>query len=209
MSDCSLTLSLKLVVSTTSVVPSQCPRESPSQLRMGGPTWGRPSTRDEAHVVDHLDEQQHVTGGLMDLVVVIVEARHHRARQAAGDASFEGASVFGRISRPRPARRSGLRACGRSATRVLCVFQGAVDAGCASTAPAASTDRRQMKSERKDRARPPCRECHRAPALRAPAADLRPGEVDRERHPVGSCASSTSTRVMRVTGWPGRSSKGA
>jgi len=46
------------------------------------------------------------------------------------------------------------------------------------------------------RARPPRRECPQGPAPRAPDQDLRLGEVDRERHPVGSRAGSASTRTM-------------
>ena len=42
--DPSTPLSLKLVVSTTSVLPSQCPRASPFHMRMFAPTCGRPSS---------------------------------------------------------------------------------------------------------------------------------------------------------------------
>ena len=37
-------LSVKFVVVTTSVLPSQRPRESPIHWRMAGDAWGRPSS---------------------------------------------------------------------------------------------------------------------------------------------------------------------
>ena len=44
------------------------------------------------------------------------------------------------------------------------------------------------------RARRPRRECLGGPAHRAPAWELRPGEVVRGVHPVGSCASERQYR---------------
>src|SRR5262249_12933969 len=61
-------LSVKLVESTTSVFPSQCPRGSPSQNRMFGLACGRPSSGNHADVMDHLAQDCHIAGRLDDLI---------------------------------------------------------------------------------------------------------------------------------------------
>ena len=71
--------------------------------------------RNDARVVNHLHQDHDVAGRLKDLVVVIVEARHHRAGQAAGDAAFVGAAILGRIGR---ADLSGL---GQLRRELLCL----------------------------------------------------------------------------------------
>ena len=67
--------SLKFVVSTTSVSPSQRPRESPSTRRTVGGRCGRPSSGMIARVVDHLGVNHDVAARLDDLVGVVVAGR--------------------------------------------------------------------------------------------------------------------------------------
>ena len=53
-----------------------------------------PVERDDPGVVDHLDEDHDITRRLEDLVVVVVEAGHHRAGQPARDAPLVQVAVF-------------------------------------------------------------------------------------------------------------------
>ena len=68
-------LPLKFVVSTTSVSPSQRPREMPTHCRTG---WRLRAIieRDDAHVVNHLGEDHHVARRLDDLIVGVVAGVH-------------------------------------------------------------------------------------------------------------------------------------
>src|SRR5713101_7716398 len=71
----------------------------------------------------------------------------------------------------------------------FCGFQGSVGAFCASTDPAASTACRDAAccvSVTPSSAASPG--VPRGPCAPAPALDMRPGEVVRGVHPVGSCA---------------------
>ena len=70
--------SLKPVVSTTSVSPSQRPRESPPYCRMASGTCGTPVERDVADVVDVLLQDDHEVRVLQDVVVVVVAGRERR-----------------------------------------------------------------------------------------------------------------------------------
>src|SRR5262249_49776971 len=51
----------------------------------------------DPYVVDHLDRDHDVAGRLEDLVVVVVEPRHHRAWQAAGNAPLVGTTILGLV----------------------------------------------------------------------------------------------------------------
>ena len=84
-----LTWSLKLVVSTTSVSPSQCPTESPSHCRMFSGRCGSVHA-DDARVVDHLHQNHDGVLGLDDLVVVVVQHRQH-GRPGAGAETHQAA----------------------------------------------------------------------------------------------------------------------
>ena len=48
----------------------------------------------DPHVVNHLDDNRHVAGHLNDLIVVVVEPRHHGARQTACDAPRVGSKIL-------------------------------------------------------------------------------------------------------------------
>jgi hypothetical protein len=48
-------------------------------------------------VVNHLDEKHHVAGRLEDLIVVVVEAGHHRTGQTACDAPLVGTTILGAV----------------------------------------------------------------------------------------------------------------
>ena len=54
--------SVKLVVSTTSVSPSQRPRESPSNSRTLGGSGGRAVQRNDPRVVNHLGVNDDIRG---------------------------------------------------------------------------------------------------------------------------------------------------
>ena len=67
-----VSLSEKLVVSTTSVSPSQWPRESPFHWLMPAPMLRAAVQGDDANVVDHLGENHHVARSLENLMMVVV-----------------------------------------------------------------------------------------------------------------------------------------
>ena len=73
-------------MSTTSVLPSQRPRESPFHVRMLVPDVRTPVERNDARFVDHLVDDRHVAGALQDLVSGAVPGGEHPARHAARDA---------------------------------------------------------------------------------------------------------------------------
>ena len=83
-------LSVKLVVSTTSVSPSQWPIESPNRRRMFGRSVGRIQTND-AGVVDHLHQNHDGVARLDDLIVVVVKHRHHG--RAGGGTEAQNAAL--------------------------------------------------------------------------------------------------------------------
>ena len=55
--------------------------------------------RDYAGIVDHLDKDDNVARALQDLIVVVVEAGHHRSWQPSENATIVRAPVFGPVSR--------------------------------------------------------------------------------------------------------------
>ena len=71
-------LSVKLVVSTTSVSLSHRPRESPSQTPHALREMRSAVERHHARFVDHLGVNDHVVAGLQDLQVVVVGVRQDR-----------------------------------------------------------------------------------------------------------------------------------
>ena len=64
-----------------------------------GPDVRTPVHRNDPRVVNHLDENHDVAGHLQDLIVMVVEARHHRARQTTRDAPLVGTAIPPRVSR--------------------------------------------------------------------------------------------------------------
>ena len=91
-------LSVKFVVSTTSVLPSQWPRESPSHWRTIE-AGGRVCKRDNAHVMDHFDRNRHISRRLEDLIVARCTPR---ASSAARLWTTAGSVRKGAGSRARP-----------------------------------------------------------------------------------------------------------
>src|SRR5262249_49831889 len=53
--------------------------------------------RNDPHVMDHLHGNHDVSRRLQDVIVVVVEVAHHRARQPARDASLEQVPALGSI----------------------------------------------------------------------------------------------------------------
>ena len=91
--------SLKLVVSITSVSPSQRPRASPDHCRKLVVQLRTSIEGDDARRVDHLGHQRHVIPGLNDLHVLVVPAGGEwRAGIEPEDAAIGGAPVFIRVS---------------------------------------------------------------------------------------------------------------
>ena len=111
---------LKLVVSTTSVSPSQRPRESPSHdLRLAS-RCGRPSRGIDPGFVNHLGMDHDVIRRLHDLMTVVVAAGKQRAGHAARDAALpwpvmfddvrgQGEGCVSLFHRLRPQRDSAVR----------------------------------------------------------------------------------------------------
>ena len=89
----------KFVVSTTSVSPSQCPRESPFQVRRPLVEMRPAVERDDAGVVRHLVHDRHVAGRLHDLQVAVVAGL--QPRQAEVHAAFAGREHFRILERVR------------------------------------------------------------------------------------------------------------
>ena len=84
---------LKFVVSTTSVLPSKCPRDSPIHCLMAGSSGPRPSTGITRASWIISSRTIDVAGSLMDLDAVVVVEREHRRRQAARDAAIPRVEV--------------------------------------------------------------------------------------------------------------------
>jgi hypothetical protein len=98
-----LVFGVKFVVSTTSVLPSQRPRESPSHERIAGGRCGRPS-RDDPRVVDHLVHEHDVIGRLQNLHVVVIRPREHRRPGVEQQAAFAEGTILGAVGRVLPPR---------------------------------------------------------------------------------------------------------
>ena len=87
--------SVKFVVSTTSVLPSQRPRESPWSKRSFGPTCGLPSSGMIRDAVHQLVPDHHGLAGLENLQVVVVGgAEHRRPFVAPGNAAFAETAIL-------------------------------------------------------------------------------------------------------------------
>ena len=80
-------------MSTTRVLPSQRPRESPFHVRMARPEMRTPVERNDARFVDHLVDDRDVAGTLQDLVSRAVAGGEYPARHAARDAPLPGRVV--------------------------------------------------------------------------------------------------------------------
>src|SRR5213594_1194854 len=90
---------VKLVVSMTSVSPSQWPRESPIHCRMFCGRCGRPSIG-MMRIMDLLIEDNDVSGHLdQPEIVVIASWRHGRSAVGSHNAAFRHGPVFGTLSR--------------------------------------------------------------------------------------------------------------
>ena len=112
--------SVRFVVSTTSVSPSQCPRESPSHSLIVGADVRPAVERHDPRLVNHLVDDRDVTRRLHDLIAVVVDHRQYRARDAARDAPIVEAAVRVRIRGPaasRAARSAAWRCCAASVIR--------------------------------------------------------------------------------------------
>ena len=68
---------MKLVVSTTSVLPSQWPTASPFTIRTLAGSVRTPIGGNDAHVVNLFAQQRHNPGRLYDLIVGVVVGRNH------------------------------------------------------------------------------------------------------------------------------------
>ncbi len=88
---------MKFVVSTTSELPSQCPRASPRYSRIAGSDVRAVVERDDPRFVDHLVANGDIFRCLHDLIGVAVDCRHHRSGQSARDAAVVHAAVEPRI----------------------------------------------------------------------------------------------------------------
>ena len=82
----------KFVVSTTSVSPSQCPRESPSQLLNPAARMRPAVERDDARVVDRLHAEHDGVARLDD--VVVAHVRRLRSRHAERDAALAQRAIL-------------------------------------------------------------------------------------------------------------------
>ncbi len=91
--------SVKLVVSTTSVSPSKCPRALPMYCLIAGPTCGAAVERNHARVVHHLVADHDRVGGLHDAEAVAVEHGKHAA-DAARDAAVVEREILEAVERP-------------------------------------------------------------------------------------------------------------
>ena len=66
---------------------------------MLGASWSRPSTRNDAGLVNHLVGDRHEARALHDAGVRVVDRREHRAGYAAGDAAVVEGEVSGTVER--------------------------------------------------------------------------------------------------------------
>ena len=111
---------MKLVVSTTSVLPSQRPRASPMYCRIAGREVRPAVERNHARVVHHLVGDGHDARALVNLVRVAVDGRHHRAGHAARDAAIVEAAVLPRVGRPAALRAACCARAARCCASAVC-----------------------------------------------------------------------------------------